>query len=697
MRPRWHTLLAVAILAASQQAFAAEPGGLAELLAREVVGPKAALEQVQAYCEARVRRLDPPGQSADAWKAEAEKIRQAVLDHVVYRGEAAAWRDAKTQVEWQETIDGGPGYKIQKLRYEALPGLWIPALLYRPDNLAGRVPAALHVNGHEPAGKATPNKQVRSINLAKRGMLVLDIEWLGMGQLRTENFHHGRMNQLDLCGTSGLAPFYLAMRRGLDVLVSHEQVDPKRVAMSGLSGGGWQTITLSALDTRVTATNPVAGYSSFLTRARNVSDLGDSEQTPVDLASIADYTHLSAMLAPRGALLTYNAKDDCCFAADHALPPLVAAAEPFYRLLGYASRLRTHINSDPGTHNFDRDNRQAYYRLVRDEFFPGNAKFDPIEIASDSEVKTPEQLNVKLPEKNADFHSLAIALAAQLPRDGKLPSEANAARAWQKDCRTKLREVLHAHDYTATSEPVGAAGNAKIVAVYRKLTMDDGWVVPVVEIAPAPRFEPAERVNLSSAKPAKPRPTTLVVADGGHATAAATVERLMAEGHNVLAVDPFGIGEAKTKSHAYLWNLFVSSVGERPLGIIASQLAAVARWASKEHAGGPVTIVAVGPRASLWALAAAALDEKSIAGVEIEGAWGSLKEVIDGNMVFDQMPEMFCFGLLERFDLLQIAALVAPRPVSIRQPSQPARDALAPLTAWYKTLGVDFEPIANAK
>jgi len=47
--------------------------------------------------------------------------------------------------------------------------------------------------------------------------------------------------------------------------------------------------------------------------------LGDSEQTPSDLAMVADYTHLTALLAPRAVLLTYNKKDDCCFASDHAL------------------------------------------------------------------------------------------------------------------------------------------------------------------------------------------------------------------------------------------------------------------------------------------------------------------------------------------------------------------------------------------
>ena len=41
----------------------------------------------------------------------------------------------------------------------------------------------------------------------------------------------------------------------------------------------------------------------------------------------------------------------------------------------------------------------------------------------------------------------------------------------------------------------------------------------------------------------------------------------------------------------------------------------------------------------------------------------SLKEVIQQNMTVDQAAELFCFGLLEWFDIPQLAALAAPRPV----------------------------------
>src|SRR5688572_10468195 len=298
-------------------------------LAREIVGPRTSIEELQAYLEARIPAM-PAFENAAEWRAHADRMRRDVLDRVVFRGEAAAWRDYAFRVEEKEEI-AGPGYRIRKLRYEAVPGLWIPALLYLPEKLEGRVPVHLAVNGHDGAGKAAGYKQTRCVNLVKRGMIVLNVEWLGMGQLRGPDNGHYLMNQLDLTGTSGLAPFYLSMKNGLDLLLAHPNADPARTAVHGLSGGGWQTIFFSSLDPRVVLANPVAGYSSFRTRVRHLKDLRDSEHTPTDQATVADYAHLTALRAPRPTLLTFNGKDNCCFESTYALQPLLDAARPAFR------------------------------------------------------------------------------------------------------------------------------------------------------------------------------------------------------------------------------------------------------------------------------------------------------------------------------------------------------------------------------
>ena len=194
------------------------PSDLEAVLQQPILDPAQPRIEVQVYTASRVPTV-PTFDTAAQWRSYADGLRRRILDEIVFRGEARNWRAAKSRVEWLEEIPAS-GYTLRKLRFEAIPGLWVPALLYQPERLAGRVPVVLNVNGHDGKGKAADYKQLRCINQAKRGMIALNPEWLGMGQLNGQNFSHARMNQLDLCGSSGLAPFYLALARGLDVLVA---------------------------------------------------------------------------------------------------------------------------------------------------------------------------------------------------------------------------------------------------------------------------------------------------------------------------------------------------------------------------------------------------------------------------------------------------------------------------------------------
>jgi hypothetical protein len=591
-----------------------------------------------------------------------------VLDEVVFRGEAAKWRDVAGKIEWLETIDGGEGYKIKKLRYEAVPGLWIPALLYEPTKLDGKAPVFLNVNGHDGAGKVAKYKQIRCINMAKRGIIALNLEWIGMGQLRGPGFTHYKLNQLDLCGTSGVAPFYLAMKRGIDILLAHEHADATRVGVAGLSGGGWQTIIISSLDPRVTLSNPVAGYSSFLTRIGNHSDLGDSEQTPVDLAATGDYAHLTAMLAPRVALLTYNEKDNCCFAAPHALPPLLEAARPVYQLLSKAENLHDHINYDPGTHNFERDNREALYKVIGRHWFADRADYSPNEIDSEAEVKTAEQLTVELPEGNLDLQKLAAGLMEHLPASDKADRES---------LRSTLRLPMAASKPSGAPAEIPLAIKGQTHVTFWKLRLGDAWTVPAVE------FLQDRSQGLS-----------IVIADGGRSSASSQIEQILKSGRSVLAIDPFYLGESKIAKRDFLFALLVSSVGERPLGVQAQQLIQIAQFCKASRGHKDVRLHAIGPRTSLMALAAAACDERAIDGVELSGSLGSLKEVIEQGGQVDKTPEQFCFGLLATADIAQMAALVAPREVRFVEPSDRVKQELAGLKQIYADHGKQFDPLA---
>jgi hypothetical protein len=208
--------------------------------------------------------------------------------------------------------------------------------------------------------------------------------------------------------------------------------------------------------------------------------------------------------------------------------------------------------------------------------------------------------------------------------------------------------------------------------------VDDAWTVPAVALTRG-----------------KPRGTVIVVADGGRHSVAAEVEQLLASGQRVLAVDPFYFGESKIRSHDSLFALLLAAVGDRALGVQASQLGAVARWSVAQFSDGPPHLLAIGARSSLVGLVAAGLEEDAIGEVELRGALSSLKEAIEQNWGVNQRPELFCFGLLETFDIKQLVALVAPRKVIIAPATERAGAELAGLNGWYATLGKNFHPLRD--
>src|SRR5450432_4221337 len=99
------------------------------------------------------------------------------------------------------------------------------------------MPAILNVNGHEPEGKSMEYIQKRCINQARQGILALNLEWIGMGELDSPENVHWNESYLDLAGANGLGLFYLAMRRGLDYLCQRADVDRSRIGIMRLPKG----------------------------------------------------------------------------------------------------------------------------------------------------------------------------------------------------------------------------------------------------------------------------------------------------------------------------------------------------------------------------------------------------------------------------------------------------------------------------
>ena len=639
-------------------------------------------------------RLKADNITPKTWEAESNKYRQRILDEVVFRGEAKKWRELPLKVEHLDDTLGGPGYRIRKLRFEAVPGLWIPALLYEPTEMKGRVPGVLNTNGHDIKGFQAPYKQINCINQVKRGMIAINVDWIGYGQLTGPGFQHDQMNKIDLCGTSGLAVFYLAMSRALDILSTHPHIDPKRIAMTGLSGGGWQTILLSSLDPRITLVNPVAGYSSFSTRADHPGEIGDSEQVPPGLGAVADYMDLTALLAPRATLLTYCQKDDCCFQAPHALPPLVNHVKPIFEKLGQGNRLQTHINYDPGTHNYQQDNREAFYRFVGANFFPDDPTFDGKEIPSDDEVKSASEIRVPLPTPNADFISLAKKLSIQLTPAwrGKLDPESDRPNVFAEHLagRVVLGEpkVLESIEMTTAIFSKGSSFPDVAEGTCRRGYLPSRWsvldVVPVIKeeelLTDGPSIPFVDIIDISQNQGVD---VTIIVSDRGKANMEQTVNRLKPKRHRIIMIDLVGFGEC-TFPTPYI-NSFIDTFSSNPLPIQSAQLFEVIRYIQKDAPGRAINIVAEGPRSSTIAIiTVAALPKYGFGTLELSQPLASLRQLIDDPASVHTRPELFRAGLLAHMDISDAVSNLLVKRLVIR-------DATSHVVEEFGTMGLVFD------
>jgi hypothetical protein len=166
-----------------------EPRNMEERLKEENLPQSVALFQLRQYILIREGKHPAPTTAAE-WTADSKRIRDQIVNVVVYHGWPKEWVDAPPKFE-DLGVTPGNGYQIRKLRYEIVPGFQSTAILYEPLNLHGKVPAILNVNGHVGApGKSVEYKQKRCITFARNGILALNLEWLSYGELGAEFNQH---------------------------------------------------------------------------------------------------------------------------------------------------------------------------------------------------------------------------------------------------------------------------------------------------------------------------------------------------------------------------------------------------------------------------------------------------------------------------------------------------------------------------
>lgn len=190
------------------------------------------------------------------------------------------------------------GYTVQNFVIETLPGLYVCGTLYKPQT-KGKHPAIVCPNGHFNEGRYRESQQVRCATLARMGIVCAGYDLFGWGESELQvPYSAHRLSMAHVIQTmNGLTV--------LDYLLSRKDVDPARVGVTGGSGGGSQTMLLTALDSRITASAPVVMVSSHFN-----GGCPCESGMPIHWACGGTCNaELAAMAAPRPQLIVSDGKD----------------------------------------------------------------------------------------------------------------------------------------------------------------------------------------------------------------------------------------------------------------------------------------------------------------------------------------------------------------------------------------------------
>jgi hypothetical protein len=543
-----------------------------------------------------------PYTSKDEWLKRREALRNQILIS------AGLWPmppkgDLKPQIYGKMLRDG---YSIEKVVLETLPGLYVSGNLYRPAPWvpAGSLPddvkacrdaweknrsaekksAILCPHGHWRDGRFEPEVQKRCKQLARMGAVVLSYDMVGKAD-STPFKHEFLDRQIDLMGFSLFGIQTWNSICSLDFLTSLPQVDAERVACTGESGGGTQTFILSAIDDRVKIAAPIVMVSQDMQG-------GCSCENASGLRLGTDNSEIAALFAPKPQIFVC-AHDWTWEFLTKGFPEVKAT----YKLLGAEDNVEAEVYDFP--HNYNQTSRQRVYAFFSKHLFhidPALSKELPLEAEAFETISTWDGDHPR-PADAVDADGLKQYLAGLSAKQSLL------FRPTTKDAWASTREELA----TAVTRRLSLSDPARPNQVVR-VEQDQNVAHVRFGSGPTPRVRgemflpPKDQWKADTLMVHPDGVAALVGADG---TPGDLVKQAVAQGHAVLVIDPYLIGENRNPivanapsaiTHFACYNR--STAAERVQDIVD------ALGVLKEHAEKrPVNLIGIGSAGPLCILA----------------------------------------------------------------------------------------------
>ncbi len=302
----------------------------------------------------------------------------------------------------------GHGFHVEKLIFQSLPGLYVTALVYVPENNANVHPAVLVPAGHAANGKI--HYQELCQRIVQRGYLV--ISWDPVGQGERSQFwdvrakksrynqicaEHAVMGNLAYLAGANLARWEVwDGMRAIDYILTRTDVDPHRISITGTSGGGFQAALLGALDERIKVVIPSCYITSLPMRVANrifTDPDSDPEQDLFGFISKGvDHVGLLLMMYPRPVMVAAVTLDFFPIQGAHKS---FSEVRSIYERFGHGDRIK--LSESYNTHQYSLKNQEAALDFL-DRFnqMPLRHGLPPITDFSDDQLRVTRSGQISL-------------------------------------------------------------------------------------------------------------------------------------------------------------------------------------------------------------------------------------------------------------------------------------------------------------
>ncbi len=341
-------VLAVAVVAQAQ-------GSKMILRQGQFLTPEQGREELTEFAKTYTNRVE--------WENRAENIRENILI-----GADLAPLPEKTPLKpIIHSKRRHNGYTVENVAFESIPGFFVTGNLYRPTRKLPSYAAILCPHGHfmpsdtSPGGRFRRDMQIRCANFARMGAVVFAYDMVGWGE--STQFEHYQFPASHDSLAKGVKYQLWNSIRAVDFLLTLPGVDPKRIAITGASGGGTQTFLLTAVDKRVAVSGPVVMVASHFFGGCNCESGMPIHQSARHKTNNCE---IAALCAPRPMILVSDG-DDWTKTNDTIEMPYLRNV---YALYGAADRL-DHVHLAKEGHDYGPTKRDPVLR-----FFAKHLKLD---------------------------------------------------------------------------------------------------------------------------------------------------------------------------------------------------------------------------------------------------------------------------------------------------------------------------------